>query len=152
MSSSGTSPPRGGSGTAAGKQKAMACICTDEQKRFSSMFKCAFCCEMAGVKRIKTETDSEWDPYSPSRKSVIESVPTPKSIDSNATNLPDDPPNTPSVRAPSYASSVLTTPKFGDEPAIAIDYSPFRATGKELEDRKNGIFLREKPGDDDDRY
>ena len=33
-----------------------------------------------------------------------------------------------------------------------IDYSPSYATGNELEDRKAGIFNRDKAGDDDDRY
>ena len=31
-------------------------------------------------------------------------------------------------------------------------YSPSYATGNELEDRKAGIFNRDKAGDDDDRY
>ena len=38
-----------GSGNAAGKQKAVECICTDEQKKGSAILKCAFCCERAGV-------------------------------------------------------------------------------------------------------
>ena len=60
-----------------------------------------------------------------------------------------------SVTSPSNGgSSVLTTPKFAGQtsPAEGVDYSPSRATGQELEDRKNGICKRLKAGDDDDRY
>ena len=122
------------------------------------MFKCAFCTETAGVKRVKTETDSEWDPFSPSRKEVIDSVATPQSggnppsFDSQATVYESQVSAATSRR--SAGSSVLTTPKFAGQtsPAVVLDYSPTRATGKELEDRKKGVFKRTKPGDDDDAY
>ena len=55
---------------------------------------------------------------------------------------------------PSHGSSVLTTPKFAGQtsPASGLDYSPTRATGKELEDRKRGLFKRPRAGDDDNAY
>ena len=60
--------------------------------------------------------------------------------------------STPSVGG----SSVLTTPKFEGQagPVEVLDgaYSPTYATGLELEDRKRGIFKRERAGDDDDAY
>ena len=38
-------------------------------------------------------------------------------------------------------------------PAYDIDgYEATKAKGKELNDRKKGLFLRDKPGDDDDAY
>ncbi len=48
---------------------------------------------------------------------------------------------------------MLTTPKFAGqtEPADPIDYSQ-RNRGKELQDRKAGLFKRDKAGDDDDRF
>ena len=71
-------------------------------------------------------------------------------------------PATPASQAPSltnteedgFFSSVLTTPKFAGQtsPTIPLDYSPTRATGKELEDRKDGIYLRPRAGDDNDAY
>ena len=59
---------------------------------------------------------------------------------------------------PSYggSSTVQTTPKFAGqtEPAEVVDYSPTRATGLELEHRRQGIFLRPHHalGDDDYPY
>ena len=101
------------------------------------------------------ETDSEWDPQSPSREHVLKSVKTPQSDNSNATKDEGaSVKSTPTNAEQSDGSSVLTTPKFAGQTDFAevVDYSPSRATGKELEDRKKGIFKREKPGDDDDRY
>ena len=59
------------------------------------------------------------------------------------------------AKTPSNAgSSVLTTPKFAGQtsPAAGLDYSPTRAIGQELEDRKKGDYKRHKAGDDDDAY
>lgn len=151
----------GSSGRGSRKQAADRCICTAEQLKKSMMFRCAFCCELAGVKRIKTETDSEWDPSSPGREDVLQSVKTPQSGDSNATlkssssgSVLATPSSASNTEKSDAGSSVLTTPKFAGqtEPANVIDYSPSRATGLELEDRKQGIFKRDKAGDDDDRY
>lgn len=120
-----------------------------------------FLLRLAGVKRIKTETDSEWDPSSPGREDVLQSVKTPQSGDSNATlkssssgSVLATPSSASNTEKSDAGSSVLTTPKFAGqtEPANVIDYSPSRATGLELEDRKQGIFKRDKAGDDDDRY
>ena len=106
-------------------------------------------------KRVKTETDSDWDPNSPARKDVIDNCSTPKSSDTPKTpsslgrtvSLAETPPSVHSVEA-SHGSSVLNTPKFLDqtEPAEAINYSPTHASGKELEDRKSGIYKRPKAG------
>ena len=48
----------------------------------------------------------------------------------------------------------MTTPRFvgQTEPAEIVDYEPTKAKGEELKDRKNGLFKRTKPGDDDDAY
>jgi hypothetical protein len=85
MASSSHSQGTGASEHTAGKQKAVECICTEEQLKKSMMFRCAFCCDRNGVKHVKTETDSEWDPQSPSREHVLKSVKTPQSDDSTAT-------------------------------------------------------------------
>ena len=53
-------------------------------------------------------------------------------------------------------SSVLTTPKFDGQtgPVEVVDgaYSPTRAQGLELQDRKGGFYKRPRAGDDDDAY
>ena len=108
------------------------CICDNTGK-------CAWCYEIKGIKRPKTETDSNWDPTSPDRKSVIDSVSTPRSR-SSAAGLSTAPP-TPSSHASSMGSSTLS-----DEPnekekeagtilTEALD-GHVKATGAELARRK----------------
>ena len=169
---SGSSGSSGGGGApphwAAGKMKAVGCTCTDEQKAARHAFQqCAWCCDQDGVKREKTETDSGWDGTSPNRDDAVKHVLTPRTnattesevstpADQNVGNLADagqddDPDAAPGI---DYGSSNMTTPKFKGqtEPAYVIEgYSPTRAIGQELKDRKAGEYKRTRAecGDDD---
>ena len=63
---------------------------------------------MKGAKRPKTETDSNWDPTSPSKKSVLDAVSTPQSASSLSTTVASTPGNEVSEVAPPTPGSRVT--------------------------------------------
>ena len=111
-----------------GKQPVITCICNNTGK-------CAWCYESKGAKRPKTETDSNWDPSSPGKQSVIDSVPTPQSRSSagGSTTVPPTP--------SSMGSSTLSDEPNEKEKEVgailteALDGHE-KATGAELAQRK----------------
>ena len=65
-----------------GKEPVTSCIC-------ENMGNCVWCYEDKGLKRPKTETDSNWDPTSPSKYSTLDAVATPQSGTSTHVESPE---------------------------------------------------------------